>query len=168
MKRQCGFTLIEILIVMGIATVAGLLLLVVIVNSAGLFTKESAKVTQGLNINDTLSKVRTTIKDARAVAGSYTDGPVTYTTGINQLVLRVPSIDSLGNIMEGTDDYFVFFLDNTKLHLRTFPNPASFRQGSDRIFTTAADSLNFYYFNSSEPKTEEITRGTEYCSRGDI
>lgn len=149
-----GLTLIEVLVAMGIATLAGVLLVVIIVNSAGIFTQQSSKVQTGLNINDALSSVRGNIKQASAVAESYTSGSTTYTTGSSQLVLKVPSIDSSGNIITDTFDYFVFFLDQKILHFKIFPDSSSSRTASDRIFSTSVDSLEFRFFNSANPPVE--------------
>lgn len=152
--KQRGLTLIEVIIAMGITSIAGILLVVIIVNSAGLFSHQSSKVQEGLNINDALSEIRGSIKQASAVADHYTNGPTTYTTGVNQLVLKVASIDSSGNIISDTYDFFVFFIDNKILHFKTFPDPASFRKAQDRIFSTSSDSLVFKYFNSATPPVE--------------
>ncbi|MDO8576943.1 MAG: type II secretion system protein [Candidatus Daviesbacteria bacterium] len=152
--RERGLTLIEVLVAMGIATAVGALLVVIMVNSAGLFSKQSSKVQAGLNINDALSQIRSSIKQANAVASEYISGQTTYTTGGNQLVLKVSSVDSSGNIINNTVDYFVFFQDQSYLRFKTFPDPSSSRKESDRIFSTAVDSLNFQYFNSANPPVE--------------
>lgn len=149
-----GFTLIEVLVAMGIATVAGVLLVVIMVNSAGLFTEQSSKVEQGLKINDALSEVRNSVKQANAVASEFTSGGTTYTTGGTQLVLKVLSEDSSGNIIDNTFDYFVFFLDQNLLNFKIFPDPASSRKLADRILSNMADSVNFQYFNSANPPVE--------------
>lgn len=139
---------------MGIAAIAGVLLLVIIVNSAGLFTKQSSKVQTGLNINDSLSQVRASIKQASAVAPSYTSGSTTYTSGDNQVVLKVASIDASNNIIDLTFDYFVFFLDQNTLRFKIFPDPSSSRSAADRIFSTSVDSLVFKYYNFANPPVE--------------
>lgn len=139
---------------MGIATVAGVLLVVVMVNSAGLFSHQSSKVQEGLNINDALSALRGSIKQAGSVADQYTDGPTTYTSGATQLVLKVSSIDALGNIITNTDDYFVFFLDSKYLRFKIFPHLDSSRQGINRVLSNAVDAINFQYFDSANPPVE--------------
>ena len=139
--KQAGYTLIEVLISILIASVVGGLLLVVIVNSTGLFYKQSSKVEAGLNINDSLSSVRNNIKDASAVAESFTKGSETYTTNQNQLVLKVPSVDSANNIISNTYDYFVLFQDLNKLRYKVFVDAASNRKNQDQIFSTSVDSL---------------------------
>lgn len=150
-----GLTLLEVLIAVGIATVAGGLLLVIIVNSAGLFYKQSSEVNQGLSTNDALMKVRGSIKQAGSIAQSYPEtGTPIYTTGSTRLILKVPSEDELGNIISDTYDYFVYFSDQTKFRLKSFPNALSAIKASDQIFMTNLKSLEFTYFNSAIPPQE--------------
>lgn len=156
-----GLTLIEILVAMGIAVVAGTLLMVVMVNSAGLFTQQSSKVQQGLNSNDALSSIRGSIKQANSVADQYIIGSTTYTTGANQLVLKVASFDSSGNIIENTFDYFVFYLDQNTLHfkvfpVKVFPDSLSSRKVVDQVFSTLVDSITFQYLNTADPPVEVV------------
>lgn len=149
-----GLTLVEVLVAMGIVSVTGVLLLVIIVNSAGLFTQQSSKVQGGLNINDALAAVRGSIKQASSIADSYVDGSNVYTTSPTQLVLKVSSTDPSGNLVDSTYDFFVIFSDQKTLRLKVFPDPLSSRQPVDRIFSTSVDSLNFQYFNSENPPVE--------------
>lgn len=149
-----GFTFIELIITMGISSIIGVLLLVIIVNSTGVFYKQSSKLSQGLNINDAFSKIIGNIKQASSIAVSYINGSTTYTSGPIQLVLKIPSIDSSGNIILNTYDYFVYFLDQNTFRLKTFPDALSARKSLDQIFSTSVDSLNFQYFDFSSPPNE--------------
>lgn len=149
-----GLTLIEILVALAITIVAGTLLFVIIVNSAGLFSLQSSKLQGGLNINDALMEVRKSIKQASSVASSYTGGSTTYTSGVNQLVLKVSSVDSSNNIIANTYDHFVFFLDQKNFRFKIFPDPLSVRNAPDQVLSTVVDSLTFKYFNSAIPPVE--------------
>lgn len=151
-----GLTLIEVLITMGISVVVGVLLLVVIVNSAGLFYSQSSKLSIGLNTNDALSQVRQSIKEASAIAASFTSGVETYTSGATQLVLKVPALDASNNIIADTFDYFIFFLDQKKLRFKTFPDTQSTRRAQDQIFSTSVDSLTFKYYDLVSPANEVV------------
>lgn len=152
--KEKGLTLLEVLVAMGIATIAGTLLIVIIVNSAGLFTEQSSKVQEGLNSNDTLATIRGDIKQANSVAVSYTSGSTTYTSGADQLVLKVSSIDSSDNIIDNTFDYFVLFQNQGASHLKIFPDVLSARKASDRVLSTNVDNLGFQYLNSANPPVE--------------
>lgn len=152
-RVQKGLTLMEILISLGIASIVGILLLVIITNSAGIFYKQASKVESGLNINDAMTAFKENIKQSSAVVDAYTDSSVTYTSGSTELILKISSIDSSNNIISDTYDYFVYYLDQKKLRLKTFPNASSVRKNQDRIFSTAAESLLFEYLNSASPPT---------------
>lgn len=142
-----GFTLVEIIIALSIATVVGGLLLTIMVGSAGLFHKESSKVNIGLNTNDGLSQVQRSIRQAYAVDGTSSE---------NQLVLQIPSHDLSGDIIPDTFDNFVFLSDANKFIFKVFPDPASSRQAQNQIFSTMVDSLTFKYYNSAIPPAEVV------------
>lgn len=161
---QKGLSLVELLIAMSIATVVGTLLVVVIVNSSGLFYKESSKLNIGLNINDALSKVRGHMKEANAVASSYTAGSTTYTSAETQLVLKVPSLNSSSNIIPNTFDYFIYFLDTSKLRLVTYPDSQSSRKAQDQIFSTNVDRVIFKYFDLANPANEVAPQAAKKIS----
>lgn len=152
--RQRGLTLVEVLISFSIAVAVGGLLLITLVNSSGLFYKQSSTVSIGLNTNDALAKVRQSIKESNRVAALYTSGSETYTSGATQIVLQVPSLNFENNIIVGVFDYFVFFQDQTKLRFKIFPDPLSSRRTQDQIFSTNVDNLVFKYLNSANPPVE--------------
>lgn len=149
-----GLTLVEILIAMAIATIVGLLLVVIMVNSAGLFYKQSSKLQEGLNINDALSKIRGSIKQSSGIVASYISGGTTYTSSATQIVLKVPAIDNVGNIIADTFDYIIFYQEQSQLRYKLFPDAASSRQSQDQIFSTSVDSLTFKYLDFQNPPNE--------------
>lgn len=146
-----GLTLVEVLIAMGIATVVGGLLLVIIVNSTGLFLKQSSKIEQGVGANDALSAVRNSIKEARSIAPDY---PPNFTTSSTELVLKLASVDASGNLIPDSFDYFVFFKEQSNLKFQSFPDPLSSRKSQDRIFLTGVENLEFKYYNLDNPPAE--------------
>lgn len=149
-----GLSLLEIIIVMGVSVMAGLLLLVIMINSLGLFYKQSSKLSEGLSSNEALSHIRQTIKQASGIAASYTASGTTYTSSATQIVFKVSTLDSSNNIIADTFDYFVYFQDQNKLRLKLFPDASSSRKSADRIFTTSLDSLLFQYLSLSNPPLE--------------
>lgn len=149
-----GLTFVELLITMGIFCVVGFLLLVIVVNSLGVFYKQSTKVSGGININDALSSVRGNIKESTGVVESYTIGATTYTSSPTTLVFTIPSIDASNNIISNTYDYFVFYLSGNILKFKTFPNALSVRKSQDQIFSTNVNNLNIKYYDLSSPPNE--------------
>lgn len=154
---QAGFTLIETLVTLVIGVVIGSLLLVIMVNTGGLFYRESSRVGQGLSANDALSKISETIKESSGVVATYTSGSTTYTTSSTQLILKLASIDANGNILTNTFDYFIFFSDQTKLRFKTFPDNGSSRKPMDQIFSTSLNSLNFQYLDINKNEVTPIS-----------
>lgn len=153
-NRQSGLTLVEILVVMFITAVAGGLLLVIMSNSLGLFYKESSQIGQGVGANDVFSVLKNSIKEAGLIAASYTNGTTTYTSGPNQLVLRLSSLDSSGNMIRDTYDYFVFFQDQRLIRLKTFPSSLSQRKAADRVLSGNVDKITFQYLDKTVPPAE--------------
>lgn len=154
-KSGAGLTLIELLISLGIVILIGVLLLTIMVNTLGLFYKESSTLTQGLSINDALSKIRSAVKQSSAVVPSFTSG-LTYSSQATQLILKITSIDSSNNLIVNTFDYFVFFLDGSKLRFKTYPDVSSFRVSQDQIFSTNVKSLEFKYLDLQNPPNEVV------------
>lgn len=155
-KSAKGFTLVEVLIVVGIVTVVSTLLVVIIANTAGLFYNQSAKVGQGLNANDALVKFRQTIKESNSIASQYPVSNPTYVTSNTQVILKVPSLDSSGDIIAATFDYFVFLKDQDKFRLKIFPDVQSFRFSQDQILSSNVENALFEYYNSQTPP-QQIT-----------
>ncbi len=150
-----GLTLVEVLVAMGVATIVGTLLVVIIVNSTGLFLKQSARIEQGLGVNEALSNIRNAVREAQNIAATYPETPPpSYTSGSSQLILKLASVDNADNIIANSFDYFVFFLDQSVLRLKTYPAEVSSRKSQDRIFLTNADRIEFKYFDSSNPPQE--------------
>lgn len=154
--REFGLTLIEVLIAMGISIAVTGLLVVIMISSAGLFSRQSTNLQQGLNINDALMNVRQNIKQAKAVESSFVDGTTTYTSSPETLILKIPSIDTSGSIISNTFDRAVFFKDANKLRWKMITDPLSSRKSQDQIFSTSLDSLKFQFFNSDNPPLEVI------------
>lgn len=136
-----GLTLIEVLVGMGISAVAGVLLLVIVVQSTGLFTDQSAKLETGLSLNDALGKVRTSIKQATLIEA---------TSSAVRLILKASSINSEGNVINDTYDIFDFYKDQNVLHFKVIPSSQSTRPLSDQILASL-DNLLFEYFNAASP-----------------
>lgn len=154
MKSIKGLTLVEIIIVLGISTIAGVLLLMVMINSLGIFYKQSSKVSEGLNANEALTHIRRTIKESSGIASSYTGGGTTYTSSNTQIIFKIAAIDAANNIIADTFDYFVYFQDQNYLRFKIFPDALSSRKAADQIFSNSLDQLLFQYQSLSNPPAE--------------
>lgn len=124
----------------------------IFVQSNKTFSIQNNKVNQGLSLADSIKAVNDLVRLSNAVVAQYTIGSTTYTTGLNTLVLSLPSIDGSGNNMIGTFDYAVVARDQTNikiLRLRTFPSVSSTRKSQSRVLATNLSKINFFYYDDS-------------------
>lgn len=138
-RSRSGFTLPEVIIGMAVATLVGGLLILILVQSAGVFYRETAKVSQGLGLNDSLAKIESSIRKSQAIVS---------TSSASQLVLKIPSVDGSGNVINNTFDTEVFQKEGDKLKYKLFPDSASSQKSADIILTKNVDSLLFQYFDA--------------------
>lgn len=147
-KKSSGLTLLEVLIFITVSGIAGVLLVSTLVQNNNLFFDQSVKISQGLNINDATAVANDSIREAVAVASSYTS----YTSGSEILVVKIPSYDSSGNTIPNTFDYLVLTKDQAKPKIfkkLIFPDIASKRPAEDKVLLTNLSSIRFTYFNDS-------------------
>lgn len=149
--KQNGFTLPELIIASSVAVVISGLLLVIMVNSTGLFYEQSSKVSQGVSVNDALSALRQTVRSASSIVSQYPEtGTPEYSSSQNSVVFKMSSIDSSGNIIFNTYDYIVYYINKGKLYERTLPNALSSRSGKTRVLSNKVNTIIFEYLNSAQ------------------
>lgn len=149
--REKGFTLLEIVLVAGLAIIVGTLLITILVQNNGFYYKQNSIIAEGLSLNDAMRGMDTYIRQAIAVAPEYTDGATSYTSGGQTLVLKLPSLNS-EEIIENTYDFVVITKDPEKpnvLRLKIFPDVLSSRNGENLVLTTLAESYNFKYLDKA-------------------
>lgn len=146
-----GFTLIEVLVAAATASVAGILLITVLVQNNGLVYDQSAKVSQSLNLNDAASNINDLVKNASAIAATNLIGSPTYTTNSSTLVLSLPSLDASGNIISDTFDYAVITKDTNPQVLKkiVFKSPSSTRRVENIVLAGKLDSVVFSYLDDN-------------------
>lgn len=112
-RNHKAMTLVELLVVVGIsvAVLAAIMVIDLLVRRTFSFNTAFINVhSQARTAMDWLSR---DIRWATQIRSDVIIDSVTYTTGDDELVLEVPSIDSDGNIIPGVVDYIVYFLDST-------------------------------------------------------
>lgn len=146
-----GFTLLEVLIVMLVSSIVGVLLIQSLIQNNGVFYQQSARVSEGLNLNDTSSQITQDIKSSAAVVSNYpAASPFQYTTSESALVLKIPSIDAVGNVIDQTFDYIVIATDSAKpeyLRRKVFITSPSTRGASNKVLINSLSKIIFYYYD---------------------
>lgn len=136
-----GFTLMEILVAMSISVIVGALLITILVRSSNVFYKQTVKVSEGVGINNALSRLREITKGAQSVVA---------TSSATELVLNIPTVTSEGNFVENTYDLAIFTKNNDKLKYKLFPNDQSSRKLADEILVSSIDNFILQYFDKND------------------
>lgn len=149
-STMLGLSLLEMVIALGVVSVAGILIGAILVNNSGIFYQQSSRVQQGVEANDALSQLRSKIKVAQSVAVGYPESSPIYTSSAQQLVLRVPAVDEADNIITGIYDYFIYSVENGILRERIYPDEQSSRNQQDGVFATTVDTIIFSYIDAAD------------------
>ncbi len=146
-----GFSLIEILVVLSIASIAGTLLVSSLIQNNNLFLKQSTKISQGVNLNDTTSQISDSIKNASSIAATC-PCPQVYTTNDQTIVAAIPSVNATGDILSNTFDYLVITRDSQNtaiLRKIIYPNALSSRKSENQVLATTLSLVQFRYYDNN-------------------
>lgn len=152
MKHQKGFTLTEVLVAMAIAGIAGAILIALLVQNNGLFYTQSAKINQGVALNDSVTSISNDIRSSSAVVAGYPVSSPTTLSGTSSIVLQYPSLDSNGDVIDQTFDYLTITQDASNpqiLREQVFPDAQSTRKSGNKVLATNLSDVNFSYFDNS-------------------
>lgn len=157
MKNFRGWSLLEVLIVITVAAVAGGLLISLMVSSSKLFVDQSAQISHGLSLNQTQFELTELIKSSSGVVGQYPAlGIPQYTTDSNTLVVKLPALTANGDIIDSVYDYAVIEADPVNpaiLRKQIFKDNQSFRKTENKVLSTSLSSLTFNYLDISNNAT---------------
>lgn len=149
-----GFTLAEILVVVVIFGLVGALLVQTLIQNNSIFYQQSARVSEGISLNNATKQLSLDIKSASSIAPGYPEaGPFQYTSTTDSLVLKIPSIDPSGNVIDSTFDYIIIYKDQTdpkKLKRQFIHTPPSTRTDSDKVLLDNLQDLTFSYFDQND------------------
>lgn len=153
MKKSSGLSLLELLIGITVASVAGGLLINLMVSSNKLFIDQTTLINQGLSLNQTKLEVSDLIKSSAGIAAQYpVTGSPLYTTDADTLILKLPAISAGGDVIESVYDYAIVEADAAKssiLRKQIFKDNQSFRNEENKVLSTALDTIDFSYFDSN-------------------
>lgn len=162
MRGQRGWSLIEVLIVMTVASVAGGLLISLMISSNRIFFDQSAHISQGLSLNQTELELTDLIKASAGVAAQYpASGTPVYTTDSNTLVIKLPAISASGDVIESVYDYAVVEADPAKpeiLRKQVFNDAGSFRKAENKVLSTSLKNITFIFLDdNNSPVTPALS-----------
>lgn len=151
MKASKGWSLLEVLIAVTVAAVAGGLLINLMVSSNKLFFDQSAQISHGLSLNQAVLEITDLIKSSSGIATQYpVQGAPQYVSDGDTLVIKLPSIDGNGSVIDSVFDYAVIEADQSKpevLRKQIFNDNSSTRNSENKVLSTALDSVAFSYLD---------------------
>lgn len=152
---QWGFSIVELMVVLGIFAIMSLFLSYLAVYHFQTYNTETAELAVTYDARNALDDIANYVRQANRVLASYS----TYATGDSTLVLQVQSIDASNQLIGGANDTVVYYLSGTTLMRQVFPNVASSRPATT---TTLAYNINtadfsFAYDNATYSLAENIT-----------
>ncbi|MBI3486394.1 hypothetical protein HY025_05665 [Candidatus Daviesbacteria bacterium] len=153
MRKSLGFSLFEVILVIGLGAVVGSLILRLLTVNSGVYNDQIAQVNQGLGLNSSISQIESDLKPAAGVVTSYTNGSNTYSSSLNSLVLKLASLDSQGKVLANTFDYIVIVADSSNpkiLRRRIFADPSSSRKNANQVLLTNLSLINFFYYDQND------------------
>ncbi len=143
-----GMTVIEATVVIGIMSVATMVVTLMYLAQGRIFSGQQARA--GLRSEAAAFEdwFRNFAGVARRVAASRVVNGVFYESASGIVVLELPSLDSSGRAIDGADDYAAFFrdpADPAKLRVSLEAHPASSRESLERVLLEHVRSAGFRY-----------------------
>jgi len=154
MKR--GFTLIETVVVVAISAVALIALanLFFIFNS--IYGYQQAFMAAAGSSGASMNAFELSVLPAGQILASHDFSGTTYSSGANTLVLELPSVNSSGDIIQGTNDYVAFYTSSTKLYRLTQAAAGSVRVSELKQLSATLLSLDLTYDNADLTKATNV------------
>jgi Tfp pilus assembly protein PilW len=144
--KEAGFTLTELLVAIGMGIIViGAIFSFYLYNQQS-FTSASAYVEINTAARLAMDWMSRDLRWAQQLITNKTINSQYYITGTEEIILKIPSIDSSGDIIDGVFDYVVYHLsqsDSTKLERIIDANALSSRVDETRIIANNISSLTF-------------------------
>jgi len=122
LDRPAGFSLVEVLMVLVITVIIFLSVFSIYLLYSKTFTVGNVLLDIYSNSRTAAALLMRDIGSAAQVESSCASGGVTYTTTDSSIVLKVPSVDSSGNIISDKFDEIVYRLSGSDLYRIVIPN----------------------------------------------
>ncbi len=155
----------------GMAVLGVMALLLIIISqifivSYDIYAKQTAKAD---NSTSAVLAARTISESARGATEVMDVGTINgtvYTSSDDELVLKLPAVDSSGDILTDSYDYIAFYRDSsdtTKIFSDIESDPSSYRFSGQKLVTAYNEVMSFRYDN---PIVSEASRVSIYIRNG--
>ncbi len=152
-----GFTLIEIVVVVGVFAIMIFALLNLYLAYGSLYNFQNAQLTTQTEGRAVMSEFSLFTIQGHQVLSNITIATNTYYSGTTTLVLEIPSITSGGSIISNTWDYVVFYVSGKKIYRTIQPDAASARISGTKLLTSNLQSLSITYNNADLTQAQKVS-----------
>jgi prepilin-type N-terminal cleavage/methylation domain-containing protein len=152
-----GFTLVEMVVVIGISSVLMVALAFMIFNFGTTYTYEQRAAQSARSASIVLRELESLVTPADQVLATHVFAAGTYSSGSNVLVVEIPSIDSNGSTVSNTYDYAAFYVSGANAYRLLEPDVLSSRQGGTKLLSATISSLGFTYDNADFTLVTTVT-----------
>jgi prepilin-type N-terminal cleavage/methylation domain-containing protein len=157
MKQSNGFTIIEVIIVLGVSTILMLGLFTLFDWHQKVYVQEEATVRTVGDARSTLNSMGRYIAQGSSILVSHDFNGTVYTTGGNVLVLEVPSVNSSDEIIPATYDYVAYYLDSGNIHQVIDAGSGSTRLSGTKKLASNVLSFSLTYNNGTPSQASNVT-----------
>src|SRR3989344_4012331 len=144
-KLTKGITLIELLIGLAIFAILILFLANFFVSYYDSFNNLQASNSVSESTGIFINSISNAIRQADSIVSSRVFSGTTYTSNSTTIFLEIPSIDASSNVILGTYDYMVFYLDSSNIYWLVDSNASSSRKSGYQLIASNISSLSFTY-----------------------
>ena len=158
-KKTKGLSLLETIIYIFIGVLIIIVISEIFVNQSTLGQKRTSQSDLERSAGVGIETIKTAIQGASTVVLSRSFSGTAYTSDEDTLILELPSLDGSGNLVLGSYDYIVFFIDpsdSTLLKTTTESAAGSARPENTRIISSFVSSVEFRYNKASAADSTAI------------
>ncbi len=156
-RRVYGFTMLETVFVIGLTVLLMLAIQSLYLSFTRLASEESAEYSARTSAVGTLRTAENIVLPANRVLASHTFTTGTYTTTTETLVVRIPSVTSLGAIIAGVYDYAVIYQSGNSAVFRIEGGQGSARVTRQRTVGSSLTDLTFSYNNADVTQATSVS-----------
>ncbi|MFH2062660.1 MAG: hypothetical protein ABIJ46_00700 [bacterium] len=157
-SEERGFTLMESVAVLGVVTLLLTLVIQVFMVSYSAYRKQSTRAENDAQAIMATRLISEAARGADEVLATATVNGTEYSSSASELVLKLPSVNTDGNVIEGEYDYLAVYRDDgddSRIYVDTEPNAGSYRPSGQKLLTSDNDWLIFRY---DSPNVAEASR----------
>lgn len=156
-QKQDGFTIIEVVIVTAIFAILLLGLMNIFDWQNKVYNLEQAEVMATGSARVAMNSLNFTLAQGIQLENTRNINGTDYTTGGNSLVVRLPSYDSSGALIDGVYDYVAYYSNGSNLYQLTETGTGGARPHGTKLLSDRLESFTLTYNVGDIPSVSQVT-----------